>query len=113
GQVSGMSGNRVGKAGDLVQPGQAIKVVVLKIDREKRKVSLGLRQLTPSPWDNIFDRYAPGSVVLGKVSRLADFGAFVELEPAIEGLIHISELAPQRVHRVKDITQVGQEVKVM
>jgi len=111
--VSEMSWNRVEKADDIVQPGQAIKVVVLKIDRERRKVSLGLRQLTPSPWDNVFDRYAPGSVVMGKVSRLADFGAFVELEPAIEGLIHISELAPQRVHRVKDIVQPGQEVKVM
>jgi small subunit ribosomal protein S1 len=111
--VSEMSWTRVEKAGDIVQPGQAVKVVVLKIDREHRKVGLGLRQLTPSPWDNIFDRYAPGAVVTGKVSRLADFGAFVELEPAIEGLIHISELAPQRVHRVKDIVQAGQEVKVM
>ena len=111
--VSEMSWNRVEKAGDIVQPGQSVKVVVLKIDRERRKVSLGLRQLTPSPWDSIFDRYAPGSVVTGKVSRLADFGAFVELEPAIEGLIHISELAPQRVHRVKDIVQVGQDVRVL
>src|SRR5262249_55775052 len=104
---------RVEKAVACVRPGESVNVVVLKIDRERRKVSLGLRQLTPSPWDSIFDRYAPGSVVTGKVSRLADFGAFVELEPAIEGLIHISELAPQRVHRVKDIVQVGQEVRVM
>ena len=67
----------------------------------------------PSPWDEAADKYHPGRVVKGKVTRLADFGAFVELEPAIEGLIHISELAPQRVHRVKDIVQVGQEVQVM
>jgi ribosomal protein S1 len=110
--VSEMSWNRVERASDIVQPGQSVKVIVLRIDPEKRKVSLGLRQLTPSPWDNIFDRYPPGAVINGKVTRLADFGAFVELEPAIEGLIHISELAPQRVVRVKDIVQVGQEVRV-
>ena len=111
--VSEMSWNRVEKASDVVQPGQSLKVVVLKIDREKRKISLGLRQLTPSPWDDISTKYPPGKVVGGKVTRLADFGAFVELEPAIEGLIHISELAPQRVFRAKDIVQVGQEVQVM
>ena len=111
--VSEMSWNRVEKASDVVQLGQSLKVVVLKIDREKRKISLGLRQLTPSPWDDISTKYPPGKVVGGKVTRLADFGAFVELEPAIEGLIHISELAPQRVFRAKDIVQVGQEVQVM
>ncbi len=111
--VSEMSWNRVDKASDIVAPGQSIKVVVLKIDRDKRKVGLGLRQLTPSPWDNIFDRYPPGAVVKGKVTRLADFGAFVELEAAIEGLVHISELAPQRVFRVKDVVQIGQEVSVL
>ena len=111
--VSEMSWNRVAKPEDVVQPGQSVKVVVLKIDREKRKVSLGLRQLTPSPWDDVASRYPPGKVVPGKVTRLADFGAFVELEPAIEGLIHISELAPQRVFRARDIVQVGQDVQVM
>ena len=111
--VSEMSWTRVEKAADFVQPGQAVKVVVLKIDREKRKISLGLRQLTASPWDDVATKYPPGKTVSGKVTRLADFGAFVELEPAIEGLIHISELAPQRVHRAKDIVQVGQEVQVM
>jgi small subunit ribosomal protein S1 len=72
-----------------------------------------MKQLTPSPWDDIQTRYIPNSVVKGKVSRLMEFGAFVELEPAVEGLIHISELAPQRVRRVGDIVQVGQEVQVM
>src|SRR5262249_13751999 len=82
------------------QPGQSIKVVVLKIDHERRKLSLGLKQLQASPWDGAAEKYHSGSVVTGKVTRLMDFGAFVELEPAVEGLIHISELAPQRVRRV-------------
>jgi small subunit ribosomal protein S1 len=111
--VSEMSWTRVQDASTVVQPGQSIKVIVLKIDPERRKVSLGLKQLTPSPWDNITEKYHPGTVVKGKVSRLMDFGAFVELEPAVEGLIHISELSPQRVRRVADVVKEGQEVQVM
>jgi small subunit ribosomal protein S1 len=111
--VSEMSWTRVQDAATVVQPGQSIKVVVLKIDTERRKVSLGLKQLTPSPWDNITEKYHAGTVVTGKVSRLMDFGAFVELEPAVEGLIHISELSPQRVRRVADVVKEGQEVQVM
>jgi ribosomal protein S1 len=83
------------------------------VDHEKRKLSLGLRQLLASPWDNIEEKYPAGTVVPGKVTRLAEFGAFVELEPGLEGLIHVSELAPGRVRRVGDIVQLGQEVKVM
>jgi small subunit ribosomal protein S1 len=111
--VSEMSWTRVQNPESVVQPGQRVKVIVLKIDREARKISLGLKQLQASPWDNIETKYPPGLVVEGKVTRLMDFGAFVELEPGLEGLIHISELAPQRVHRVGDIVQPEQEVKVM
>ncbi len=111
--ISQLSWSRVEKVTDVVTEGQKVKVVVLKLDKVARKVSLGLKQLAASPWDNIQDKYAAGSVVTGKVSRLAEFGAFVELEPAVEGLIHISELAPQRVFRAKDIVQVGQDVKVL
>jgi ribosomal protein S1 len=110
--VSEMSWQRVQDPSTIVQPGQTVKVVVLKLDRERRKVSLGLKQLTASPWDNIGEKYHLGDLVTGKISRLMDFGAFVELEPAIEGLIHISELAPQRVFRVGDIVKPGQEVQV-
>ncbi|HEY7423512.1 MAG TPA: S1 RNA-binding domain-containing protein [Gemmataceae bacterium] len=110
--VSEMSWQRVQDPSTIVQLGQTVKVVVLKIDAERRKVSLGLKQLTASPWDNITEKYHTGDVVTGKVSRLMDFGAFVELEPAIEGLIHISELAGQRVFRVGDIVKAGQEVQV-
>jgi small subunit ribosomal protein S1 len=111
--VSEMSWQRVQDPSTIVQPGQKVKVVVLRIDREKRKVSLGLKQLTASPWDNIYDKYPHSHIVKGTVTRLADFGAFVELEPGVEGLIHISELAPQRVRRVGDIVKEGQEVQVM
>ncbi len=110
--VGEMSWQRVQDASTLVQPGQTVKVVVLKIDRERRKVSLGLKQLTASPWDTIYEKYHSGEIVNGKVSRLMDFGAFVELEPGVEGLIHISELALQRVFRVGDIVKPGQEVQV-
>ena len=79
----------------------------------KRKVSLGLKQLTSSPWDNIESKYPPNSIVKGKVTRLADFVVFVELVAGVEGLIHISELAPQRVRRVAEIVQPEQEVQVM
>ncbi len=111
--VSEMSWTRVQDPASVVQPGQSVRVVVLKIDHERRKLSLGLKQLQASPWDSAAEKYHTGTVVPGKVSRLADFGAFVELEPAIEGLIHISELAPQRVRRVADVVKVGQEVQVM
>jgi small subunit ribosomal protein S1 len=111
--VSEMAWERVKDPNTVVQPGQKVKVIVLKIDPETRKVGLGLKQLTASPWDAASEKYPVGKVVAGKVSRLMDFGAFVELEPAVEGLIHISELAPQRVRRVIDVVQPGQEVQVM
>jgi small subunit ribosomal protein S1 len=110
--VSEMSWKRVQDPSAIVQPGQTVKVVVLKIDHERRKVSLGLKQLTASPWDTIGEKYQIGDIVTGKVSRLMDFGVFVELESAVEGLIHISELAPQRVFRVGDIVKPDQEVQV-
>jgi small subunit ribosomal protein S1 len=111
--VSEMSWTRVEDPTSVVQPGQPIKVVVLRVDHEKRKIGLGLRQLLASPWDYIEEKYPGGQIVPGKVTRLADFGAFVELEPGLEGLIHVSELAPGRVRRVADVVQVGQDVRVM
>jgi small subunit ribosomal protein S1 len=111
--ISEMSWTRVQDPNQIVQPGQGVKVVVLKLDREGRKVGLGLKQLTASPWDTAAANYPPNTVVNGKVTRLMEFGAFVELEPGLEGLVHISELATQRVRRVADVVQPGQEVKVV
>jgi len=110
--IGDMSWARASDASSLVKVGQEVVVKVLKIDRQTNKVSFGLKQLMASPWDDIEDRYARGQSVAGKVTRLMDFGAFVELEPGIEGLIHISELASKRVVRVKDFVQPGQEVEV-
>jgi small subunit ribosomal protein S1 len=111
--VSEMSWERSRKATELVELGQRVKVVVLGVDRDTRRVSLGAKQLTASPWDNVDANYPLSSVVKGKVTRLMEFGAFVELEPGIEGLVHISELAPHRVRRANEVVQPGQEVSVM
>ena len=110
--VSEMAWSRVKDPSEVLQLGQRIKVVVLRADTEQRKLSLGLKQLTAGPWDEADRNYPPGSFVKGKVTRTQDFGAFVELEPGVEGLIHISELAAQRVRRVRDVVQEGQEVTV-
>jgi small subunit ribosomal protein S1 len=111
--VGEISWKRVQTPADILQSGQTVRVRVLRIDREQRKVSVGMKQLVQSPWDAAGMNYPPKSVHRGKVTRVADFGAFVELEPGIEGLVHISELAPQRVQRVRDVVQPDQEVNVM
>jgi small subunit ribosomal protein S1 len=110
--VSEMSWTRVEDPTKVVQPGQKLQVVVTKMDREARKLGLGLKQLLASPWDDIDTRYSTGTIINGKVTRVADFGAFVELEPGIEGLVHISELSHQRVSRVSSVVRVGQVVEV-
>ena len=110
--VADMSWVRVSNVADVVKTGQEVEVKVLKIDRDAQRVGLGLKQLMTSPWDTVDQTYARGQVVKGKITRLMDFGAFVELEPGIEGLVHISELSPNRVRRVIDIVQPEQEVEV-
>jgi small subunit ribosomal protein S1 len=110
--VSEMSWARVQDATQFLQPGQRTKVIVLKLDHERRKIGLGLKQLSPGPWDEAQLKYYPGAIVPGKVTRLMEFGAFVELEPGLEGLVHISELAPQRIRRPSEVVQVEQQVQV-
>ena len=110
--IGEMSWSRVSKVDEMVKIGDQVKVKVLKIDPVARKLTLGLKQLTPSPWQAATEKYPRGTMVKGKVSKIMDFGAFVELEPGIEGLIHISELSPTRVRRVVDIVKPAQEVEV-
>ncbi len=110
--VGEMSWTRVADVSGFIRPGQEVDVKILKIDRETKKLSLGLKQLTPSPWDMVDQKYARGMTVPGKVTRLMEFGAFVELEPGVEGLVHVSELSPNRVRKVADIVTPGQEVEV-
>lgn len=110
--IGEMSWQRIKDPAEMVSPGQRVRVIVLRIDQETRKMTVGLRQLTSSPWDEANSNYPPGVVVKGKVTRLMDFGAFVELEPGVEGLVHISELTAQRVNRVTDVVKVDQDVNV-
>ncbi len=110
--ISEMSYTRIKHPSDLVKVGDTAKLVVISIDPQARRMSLSMKQAGPDPWKTVGDRYATDMVVSGKVTRTADFGAFVELEPGLEGLVHISELAPQRVTNVTQVVQVGQEVKV-
>jgi small subunit ribosomal protein S1 len=110
--VSEFSWQRVNDLNDYVKLGQEVQVMVARLDREARKIGLSLKQLTTSPWDEFATRVRVGARITGKVTRISDFGAFVELEPGIEGLIHISELSTQRVRRVRDIVSEGQTVEV-
>jgi predicted RNA-binding protein with RPS1 domain len=110
--ISDIAWSRVSDVSSLLKVGDQVDVKILKIDRVTSKIGLGLKQLTPSPWDDVEDRYARGQTVKGKVTRLMDFGAFVELEPGVEGLVHISEIGNKKVFRVKDFVEAGQEVEV-
>jgi small subunit ribosomal protein S1 len=112
--VSDMSWGRVRKPGELLSPCQEIDVKVLKIDPEKRRISVGLKQLQPHPWDAVPGKYKSGERVGGTVTRLTDFGAFVELEPGIEGLIHVSEMSwSKRVNKPSDVVKPGDAVEAV
>tara|TARA_R110002072_G_scaffold303140_1_gene495543 strand:+ start:8212 stop:9852 length:1641 start_codon:yes stop_codon:yes gene_type:complete len=95
---------------EVLTEGQEINVKVIKIDAEKQKISLTMKGMGPNPWDSAANRYTPETVISGLVTRVTDFGAFIELEPGIEGLVHISELDYKRVNKVTDVCRVGQEV---
>ncbi|MER3480232.1 MAG: 30S ribosomal protein S1 [Meiothermus sp.] len=96
---------------EVLKEGQEVEAVVLRIDPTERRLSLGLRQTQPDPWKSLPDRYPPGTPVKGRVTGLTDFGVFVEIEPGIEGLIHISELDHTRVEKPSDLFKKGDEVE--
>lgn len=99
--------------GEALQKGQEVKCVVLEVNVEKRRVSLGIKQITEDPWIRaIPEKYIPGHIIKGKVAKLTNFGAFVELESDLEGLLHISELADHKIDKPQDIVKVGDEVEV-
>jgi len=109
--ISDMAHTRVNKAEDVVAVGQQVQVRILKIDAETKKLSLGLKQLQPEPWATATDRLQAGQRVTGTVTRLQDFGAFVEIEPGIEGLIHISEMSwGKKVRHPSDVVKQGDRV---
>jgi small subunit ribosomal protein S1 len=111
--VSQLSWARVKHPSDVLTEGQAIKVRVNKIDPETGKISFGYRDMLENPWTNVSMKYPPQSVARGIVSKIMEFGAFVQLEPGVEGLVHISELSSKRVWRATDVVQEGQEVEVL
>lgn len=110
--ISQLAWDRVKHPSDVLQVGQRIKVKVEKFDPETGKVGLSYRETFANPWDEVDAKYPLHSSHTGTVTRIMDFGAFVKLEPGVEGLIHISELAHQRVRRVSDVVKEGQEVEV-
>jgi small subunit ribosomal protein S1 len=111
--VSQLAWGRVKHPSEILREGQTIRVRIDKVDRENRRISLGYRDLVSNPWEDAEKKYVPNSVWRGTVTRLMDFGAFVELEPGVEGLVHISELALKRVSRVSDVVKEGDAVDVM
>lgn len=96
---------------ECLQKGQQVEAVVLEVNPKDQRISLGLKQAQTDPWSEISSKYALGSVVKGKVSKVASFGAFIELEDGVDGLVHISQIANQRVEKVKDVLNVGDEVE--
>ncbi|NLB69406.1 MAG: 30S ribosomal protein S1 [Lentisphaerae bacterium] len=110
--VSDMSWTRkINHPTELLQKGQEVESIVLEIDAENQRISLGLKQAQEDPWSNIPSHYAVGQLVSGKVSKITSFGAFVELEGGVDGLVHISQISDEHVERVKDAIKVGQDVE--
>lgn len=112
--VGDISWARINKPGDVVSEGQQIEARVLKIDAERHRISVGMKQLQPHPWDAVSGKYAIAQRVRGTVTRLTDFGAFVEVEPGVEGLVHVSEMSwVKKVRKPSDLLKVGDSVEVI
>jgi small subunit ribosomal protein S1 len=112
--ITDMSWSRLNHPSEMLKVGQEVEVLVLDIDREKERVSLGLKQKTSNPWDKIAEKYPVNMKVKGKITNLVPYGAFVELEPGIEGLVHVSELSwTKRIARPADVLTQGQEVEAV
>jgi small subunit ribosomal protein S1 len=110
--VSEIAHERIGHPSEKLEKGDEVEVKVLKVDKEQERVSLSIKETLPGPWDTVEEEFAVGSVVTGTVKRVADFGAFVELKPGVEGLVHISELAHKHVETPHEVVANGEEVEV-
>lgn len=112
--VADMSWNRVGKPADVVSIGDELQVKILKLNANTRKVSLGLKQMSPDPWSVAVEQFKQGDRITGSVVRLTDFGAFVELAPGVDGLIHLSQMSwSKKVRKPSDLLKVGDQVEVL
>lgn len=110
--VSELSHSRIKRPSDAVKPGDVVNVKILKLDPEAGRLSLSLKATQPGPWEQVEEKAPVGSTVEGTVKRLTDFGAFVELYPGVEGLVHVSQISWERVENPKDVLKVGQVVNV-
>ncbi|ASJ53401.1 MULTISPECIES: 30S ribosomal protein S1 [Brevibacillus] len=110
--VSELAWNRVDKPSDVVKEGDKVQVKVLKIDRENERIGLSIKETQAGPWANVAEDFKAGSILNGTVKRLVSFGAFIELAPGIEGLVHISQIANRRVNTPSEVLKEGQEVQV-
>lgn len=110
--VTDLHWGRVKHPSDVVSVNQEIDVVILSLDADRERIQLGYKQLQKQPWDDAAEKYPVGSIVEGKVVRITTFGAFVELEPGLDGLVHISQISRERIAKVEDGVKVGQEVRV-
>ena len=110
--ITDLSWGHIKHPSEVVKPNQEVDVKILSLDTERERIQLGYKQLQPRPWDNAVEKYPEGAIVEGKVVRITTFGAFVELEPGLDGLVHISQCAMNRVAKVEDAVQVGQPVRV-
>jgi len=112
--ISDLAWSRVNKPEDLLSVGQEIEAKILKVDAEKQRISLGLKQLQPHPWESVAEKYKTGDRIRGPVTRIADFGAFVELDPGVEGLIHISEMSrTKKLRTPSDLVKPGEVVEAV
>ncbi|MEK1391186.1 30S ribosomal protein S1 [Limosilactobacillus fermentum] len=110
--VSEISYDHVDKPADVLEVGQEVKVKVLNVDPERERISLSIKQTLPGPWDDIEEKAAVDTVLTGTVKRLTSFGAFVEVFPGVEGLVHISQISHKHIATPADVLEAGQEVKV-
>ena len=110
--ITDLSWGRIKHPSEVVKPNQEVDVKILSLDPERERIQLGYKQLQPHPWDGAVEKYPVGEVVEGKVVRITDFGAFVELEPGLDGLVHISQCSTTRVAKVEDAVKVGDVVNV-
>ena len=110
--ITDLAWSHIGHPSEVLKINDEIEVKILSLDRERERIQLGYKQLQPKPWDNIEEKYPVGSIIERKVVRVRPFGAFVELEPGVDGLVHISQCALTRVAKVEDALQPGQTVRV-
>ena len=112
--ISDMSWTRnIGHPSEILKKGQSVETQILNVDRDNKRISLGLKQIQPDPWESVAQRYPMGSRVTGKIVRLTDFGAFVELEPGVDGLLHVSQMSSRPIASPSDLVNVGDELTLM